>query len=96
MKILEIKDSKGFFSIDGINWADIDKIDKENLIELANLVLKSSVEMDEYKEDSIANQAHQIIYKSIYGKLVILQSDKDKFKDESDRLYMEAIEQYQK
>lgn len=96
MKILEIKDSKGFFSLDGRQWTAIDEINKENLMILVNLVLKSSVEMDKYNEENIGNQAHQIIYKSIHEKLMALQDNKDKFKDESDRLYLEAIEKYQK
>jgi len=95
MKILEIKDSKGFFSSDGKKWIPIDEIDKENLMNLVNLVLESSVEMDEYNEGSIGHQAHQIIYKSIHGKLMTLQGNKDKFRDESDRLYLESIEKYQ-
>lgn len=96
MKILKIEDNKGFFSLNGEQWTPIDEIDKENLMKLVNLVSKSSVEMDEYNEANIGNQAHQIIYKSIHEKLIILQGNKDKFKDESDRLYLEAIEKYQK
>ena len=96
MKILQIENSKGYFSLDGKEWNPIDEINKENLMRLLNLVLKSSTEMDEYTEESIGNQVHQIIYKSIYEKLAVLQNNKDRFIDKSDRLYQEAIEKYQK
>ncbi len=95
MKILKIEDSKGLFSLDGEQWSPIDQIDKEGLMKLVDFVLKSSVQMDEYNDVSIGNQAHKLIYKSIYDKLITLQENKDKFRDESDRMYQEAIEKYQ-
>lgn len=95
MKILKIENTKGFFSLNGEQYSPIDEIDKVNLMNLVNLVLKSSVLMDEYNDVNIGNQAHQIIFKSIYEKLKTLQNNKDKFRDESDRLYQDAIEKYQ-
>ncbi len=64
-------------------------------MQLVNLVLDSDVEMDEFSETSVSNQAHQVIYRSIHEKLVVLQENKDRFRDESDRMYQEAIEKYQ-
>lgn len=93
MKILEIKDNKGFFFNNG-EWHQIDEINKDDLVFLLNSTLASSTDMDEYAEEQIGNQAHQIIYKSIYEKLITLKNNKDKFRDESDRLYQEAIEKY--
>ena len=93
MKILKIKENKGFYSLDGSTWTTIDEIDKENLMQLVNLVLESTIEMDQFNEQDIGNQ---IIYKSIYEKLVVLQGNKNKFKDECDRTYLEAIERYNK
>jgi hypothetical protein len=95
MKILRIDDNKGFFSIDEEHWEAIDEIDKAKLMALVDLVLESSVQMDEYSDTAIGNQAHQIIYKSIYEKLNALRDDKDKFRDESDRLYQDSFEKYQ-
>lgn len=95
MKILKIEEGKGYFSLNGEQWSPIDQITKENLMQLLNIVLESSVQMDEYTEASISNQAHQIIYRSICEKLVALQGNKDRFRDESDRMYQEEIEKYQ-
>jgi hypothetical protein len=94
MKILRIESGKGFFSIDGSTWEPVDEVDKSDLMILLNIVLKADAEMDAFSAEAIGNQAHQIIYKSIYEKLNTLIGNKNKFKDESDRLYLEAIEKY--
>lgn len=94
MQILKIDNGKGYFSINGDGFVSIDEIDKDNLMALVNIVLKEDATMDAYKTEFIVNQAHQIIYKSIYEKLSTLKENKDRFKDESERLYLEAIEKY--
>ena len=50
--------------------------------------------MDEYNEDGVANKAHQIIYKSLYGKFKDLKDKKQIFNEESDKVYKDAIEHY--
>lgn len=94
MKILKIESGKALFSIDGTAWSSIDSIDKDGLMGLLRAVLTGEVEMEEFNESLIPNQAHQIIYKSIYDKLTALIPQKYKFKDESDRTYLSAIERY--
>ena len=95
MKILKIEEGKGYYSFDGDKWNPIDEINKDGLMQLLNLFLDSDVEIDDYDETNLTNQAQQIIYKSIFEKFVNLQENKSKFKDESDRLYLEAIQKYQ-
>lgn len=94
MKILKIEDGKGYFAVDGEKWQFIDEIDKDNLMLLINKVLKDDVSIDEFKSELFGNQAHHIIYKSIYDKISSLSDDKNKFKDESERLYLEALKKY--
>lgn len=66
MKILKIENNQAKFSLDGINFTLIDKITKESILSLINIVLdKDDIEMDEYNEALLANKAHQIIYRSI-------------------------------
>jgi hypothetical protein len=95
MKILEIRDNKGFFrtSANG-KWKEIDTIDKNCLMALLNAFLASDVEMDPPDEKKLQNQAQQIIYKSIFDKFSSLQENKSKFKDEGDRKYLKAIQKY--
>ena len=97
MKILKIENGKGFYLVAGVkSWLEIDKIDKQALMILLNLYIGGEeIEMDEYDAQKIPNQAHQIIYKSIYEKLRDLKDNKNKFKDEADRMYLEQIRNYQ-
>ncbi|MCR5601437.1 MAG: hypothetical protein K6G33_11940 [Ruminococcus sp.] len=50
--------------------------------------------MDEITDDSIKNEAHKIIYKSIYSKFYNLLSNKKQFLDECDGLYKDALQKY--
>lgn len=96
MKILKIEKGNGYFRIcDEDDWKPIDEIGKDGLMKLLNSFLDSDVEMDNYDEQKLSNQAQQIIYKSIYEKFSNLRENKSKFKDESDRTYLSAIQKYQ-
>ena len=96
MRLLKIENRLGYY-IDGTGeYQLIDKIGKEQLLRMVNFVLTEEVEFDEYDGDAISNQAHQIIYKSVYEKLKDLSERKDEFIDESERLYLEDYERYKK
>ena len=102
MKILEIKDNKGYFlsfsdkSSDTGKWMPIDQINKDDLMALLDIYIDDQdVKMDEYNEDLIKNQVHQIIYKNIFNKFSSLRDRRNKFKDEGDRLYLKEIQKYQ-
>lgn len=95
MKILKIEDNKGFFNTsEKEDWKPIDEIDKDGLMQLLNLYLKEEVQMDSLEEILLSNQAQKIIYRSIFDKLDSLKDNKSKFRDESDRTYLSAIEKY--
>jgi hypothetical protein len=95
MKILKIDNGNGYYKVsDSSDWKPIDAIDKDGLTKLLNYFLESDVVMDNLDENTLSNQAQQIIYKSIYDKFSILEENKGKFKDESDRTYLEAIQKY--
>lgn len=97
MKYLKIENNKGYFlrpKEDTTEWAEIDKINKEDLLYLLNNAVSSEFEMDLFTEDLLGNKAHQIIYKNIFEKFSNLESMKTKFKDESESLYKEAYEKY--
>ena len=94
MKLLKIEDNKGYFSLDGEVWNPIDEINKEHLLSLLDLALTDDIEMDEFEKEKVGNQAHQIIYKNIFEKFRDLHKNRNRFKDESEALYKEAIEKY--
>ncbi|TVU89666.1 hypothetical protein [Vreelandella titanicae] len=94
MKALKIESHKGFFVTEGGGYETVDKIDKTALLRLVNLALEDGFEIDEFDEEVLKNQAHQIIYKSISEKLIDLNKKREKFRDESEQLYMDAYEKY--
>jgi hypothetical protein len=94
MKLLKIEGSQGqFIGIDG-EYLTVDKITKEDLLRMVELVLARDVEFDEYDSEALRNQAHQIIYQSVHGKLKELSERRAEFLDESERLYLEEYEKY--
>ena len=97
MKILKIENGNAYFkpSIKE-EWKPIDEIDKGGLMKILNVFLNSEVEIDTYDETQLQNQAQQIIYKSVSEKFGTLLENKSKFKDESERMYLEAVQKYQK
>lgn len=95
MKILRIDKGKAEFSTDGKGYAPIDRITKNDILSLIELVLDNAeIEMDEYDETSLANKAHQIIYQNICEKLKDLYQNRDNFQNECDAMYREALQKY--
>ena len=99
MTYLKIEDNKGYYlkpSEETNSWIEVDKINKEDLLTLLNCATTLEFEMDDYSEETLGNKAHQIIYKNIHEKFSNLLLMKNKFKDESESLYKDAIEKYSK
>ena len=100
MKYLYIEEGQGFLSVSGLGTdkQGIDKIRKEDLLHLLNLIVDESAEngfeMDSYDERNLKNPAHKIIYKNIYEKFDALIKKRIQFKDETCDLYKAAIEKY--
>ncbi len=94
MRLLKIEDNHGLYLNDQNEFTPVDKITKEDLLRLVDLTLAEEVEFDEYDNETIKNQAHQILYKSIYEKLRGLRDRKEEFTDESERLYLLEYEKY--
>jgi hypothetical protein len=94
MKHLRINSGKGQYSLDGINWTEIDKIGKEDLLKLMDFALTNGFEMDPYDKDRLTNSAHEIVYRNIHAKLAELTTKKERFRDESQRLYGDVIRKY--
>jgi hypothetical protein len=98
MIYLKIEDNRGFFLKDKEypeDWIEIDKIEKEDLLKLLDYATEEEFEMHEYNEEILGNKAHQIIYKNLYEKFSNFLSNKDRFKDETDNVFKEALEKYQ-
>ncbi len=94
MKLLKIENNQGFFLKEQSDYAPIDKITKDDLLRLVDLTLEDEACFDEFSEENVKNQAHQIIYKNIYEKLNGLKERRKEFMDKSDRLYLQEYEKY--
>ena len=94
MKCLKIENCRGHYSIDGNAWKEIDKITKEELLQLLNTGLKEGFDMDDIDEKEVKNKAHEIIYRNLYGKFQELNSNRTRFEDESNILFKDAVEKY--
>jgi len=98
MKYLKIEDNRGsFLKIEEDKteiWTDIDKIGKDDLLNLLKKAVSGDFEMDEFNEEILLNKTHQIIYKNLFEKFTDLLTKKTRFKDESETLYRVALEKY--
>ena len=95
MKLLKISNGCGHFLNENSSFSPIDEICKEDLMRLVNSVLtEESVGFDDYDEEKVKNQAHQIIYRSVHQKLISLRDRRQEFIDQSKRLYLVDYEKY--
>lgn len=94
MKALKIENNQGHFLTEDGQYETVDKIDKDILLKLVNSALEDDFEIDEYNDENLKNQAHQIIYKSISEKLNDLHNKRNQFLDESERLFLDEHEKY--
>jgi len=95
MKLLKISENSGQFLGAGGDFVAIDKITKEDLLRLVGQILDDeSADLDAFDAESIKNQAHQIIYKSVSQKLDDLRGRRAEFNDESARLFLDEYERY--
>lgn len=95
MKLLRISEYVGQFLAANGEYSPIDKIAKDDLLRLVDRTLdEGEVELDTYDGQEIKNQAHQVIYKSIFQKLTDLRKRRQEFMDESARLFLDEYERY--
>ncbi|MCG8208456.1 hypothetical protein [Tenacibaculum finnmarkense] len=97
MKYLKIEDNRAFFinKSEPDNWIAIDKIEKDNLMDLLSLAIEEQdFEMDEYISENLKNKAHNIIYRHLFEKLEALKDNRDKIDEEAKSIYKEALEKY--
>ncbi len=96
MICLKIENGKGYFLAADNTLKDIHEIRKEDILRLLDFATNPNVEfeMDEDK-DCIQNEAHRIIYNRLYSKFKELLENRNRFFDESERLYKDAFQKYE-
>lgn len=92
--MLKIDKNQGWFQKADGEYEKIDEITKEDLLRIMENILNEDVLMEEYDEEKLKNQAHQVVYKSIYTNLKSLNDRKEEFKDNIERLYQDQYTKY--
>jgi len=97
MKYLKIENGKGLFLRDNGQTEQVDKMTKDDVLYLIDKATSTeeTFEVDPFDENSIQNEAHKIIYRSLYSKFLELLENKTRFAEESVSQFKEAIEKYQ-
>ena len=96
MIYLKIEKGKGYFWKQDNEYKEIDTIRKEDILQLLEAATSANIEfeMDKVENENIQNAAHQIIYLNIYEKFSELINNKNRFLDESENLYKDALLRY--
>ncbi|WP_218669350.1 hypothetical protein [Massilia sp. KIM] len=91
---MKIENGQGYFRRQDGEYSALDKISKDDLLNLIDWALSQEIQIDAYDEVSLKNQAHQIIYKSIGDKLIELTNRREEFRDDSAQLFQAEYEKY--
>ncbi len=96
MIYLKIDNGKGYFRNLFGEMQEIDSIRKEDILYLLDQATDGSIsfEMDSIINGNIQNEAHKIIYDSLFRKFNELLNNKNRFLDESEAIYKEALQKY--
>lgn len=97
MKILKIEDKKGFFLKKSLEYESIDKITKEWLYDLIELVIENKESVfDDSNIIEIVNPAQKIIYTNLHSRLLEIKSQRETILSNKNKVYREAFEKYDK
>lgn len=96
MALLKYDSSETYFLKEN-NYHKIDTISKDDIYALIDTVLnEAGAELQEYKEKTIQNVAHDIIYMHVYNKLLDVKNKRTELNDFFKNVYIEKIEKYKK
>ena len=96
MIYLKISNSKAQFKNGQGKYEDIDKIGKNDILNLLNYATDETIEfeMDPIPDNFKGNEAHKIIYSKLYEKFSELLENRSRFIEESTQMYKDAFHQY--
>lgn len=98
MNYTKIENGKVYFRLSSSdNWKLISDITGDDLIKLIEKCIdEDDFELEEFDDTLIKNEAHKIIYKSIYQKINDIYLERDNIIDENTQRYNDIIEKYSK
>lgn len=98
MMLLKIENNKGKFSTDGINFIEVEKISKDDILKMLEKVLSENeiiIEESNNDDKKINSPAQKIIYDNIYEKINEIIDEKEEINSFEDDEYYDAIKKYQ-
>lgn len=98
MTLLKVENNKGKFSTDGLNFVEIEKISKDDILKIFEKVLNEDsiiIEESNDEDKKINSPAQEIIYDNIYEKVNEIINEKDEINSFDDDEYYIAIRKYQ-
>lgn len=96
MKVLQINNNCGEYTVDGSNLCSVKDIAKDDIKKIIELVLfNGDVTYDEISDESkINNPVEKIIYENILNKVKNLESNKSSIIETTFNNYAELYEKY--
>ncbi|CAD5902354.1 conserved hypothetical protein [Carnobacterium maltaromaticum] len=96
MKLLKIEDNKGYFKTDeSLDWQPLDLITKDSILTMLHYILNNDeIDMDQFEDEIVQNQAHNIIYNNLFSKFQEVISEKNNIIDRTNQLFQESIDKY--
>ncbi len=95
MKLLKIdKNCAQFLNLTENEYRNITEITSNDIYTLLEVILESSVSMDNHKDKKIDNPAEEIIYSNIYDQFKEIIDDKKSIIDSINEEYKLAEEKY--
>lgn len=98
MMLLKIEKNIGKFSTDGINFIEIEKISKDDILKIFEKIInEESITIEESNDEDkkINSPAQKIIYDNIYEKLNEIIDEKEEINAFDDDEYYIAMKKYQ-
>lgn len=94
MKILKYENNVSYLYVDGKN-KKILEISKEDILKALEYIYENEdIELEEYNNEKIVNEAEKIVYENLYNKLNNFKENKPILKNEIDNLFKELEEKY--
>ena len=98
MMLLKVENNVGKFSTDGVNFIEIEKISKDDILKIFEKVLNQdsvTIEMSNEEDKKINSPAQKIIYDNIYEKISEIISERDEINSFDNDEYGIAMKKYQ-
>lgn len=94
-KILRIDNGRGQYSLDGINYYDVDNLTKEDINRMLLFIIYNDVTFDSITESNkISNKAQEIIYSSVFEKFIEINNKKKEILQKIESDFSEAEKKY--